>query len=461
MIHAADLFAGAGGASTGLHLAATQLGVDLNLVAINHWPAAVRTHAANHPNALHLCQTVESVDPREVVPGGRLHLLLAGPECVHHSRARGGRPVNDQSRASAWHLLRWLELLTVDRVLIENVVEFEEWGPIGSNNRPLKSRKGETYHAFLRAIASLNYRVEARVLNAADYGEATTRRRLFIQAARGRRAITWPEPTHSKRAGHTLLRRTQPWRPAREVIDWALPSQSIFGRARPLSPNTLKRIEAGLRRFGGAPFVLGQHGGGAPRSTNDPLPTVTTDGAISCVEPFLVVNNTNNVPKSLGEPLPTITTGNRHYLVEPFLVPLYGEREGQEPRTHSVEDPVPTIPASGGGKFGLVEPFTMPYCSNGGQLARPVSQPVGTITTRDRFALVIPDGVDIRFRMLQPHELAAAMGFPDGYQFLGTKTETIRMIGNAWSCRVAQALCACLLRDHARVGRVRREEAIA
>lgn len=144
MIHAADLFAGAGGASTGLHLAATQLGVDLNLVAINHWPAAVRTHAANHPNALHLCQTVESVDPREVVPGGRLHLLLAGPECVHHSRARGGRPVNDQSRASAWHLLRWLELLTVDRVLIENVVEFEEWAPIGSNGRPLKSRKGET-----------------------------------------------------------------------------------------------------------------------------------------------------------------------------------------------------------------------------------------------------------------------------------------------------------------------------
>lgn len=459
MIVAADLFAGAGGASTGLQLAAQQLGVELNLVAINHWPAAVRTHAANHPNALHLCQTVESVDPREVVPGGRLHLLLAGPECVHHSRARGGRPVNDQSRASAWHLLRWLELLTVDRVLIENVVEFEEWGPIGSNNRPLKSRKGETYHAFLRAIASLNYRVEARVLNAADYGEATTRRRLFIQAARGRRAITWPEPTHSKRGGHTLLRRTQPWRPAREVIDWSLPSQSIFGRPRPLSPNTLKRIEAGLRRFGGAPFVLGQQGGGAPRSTNDPLPTVTADGAISCVEPFLVVNNTNNVPKSLGEPLPTITTGNRHYLVEPFLVEYHGERAGEAPRVRSLDHPLPTQTTEN--RFGLVEPFTLPYCSNGGQLARPVSQPVGTITTRDRFALVIPDGVDIRFRMLQPHELAAAMGFPACYQFLGTKTETIRMIGNAWSCRVAQALCACMLQRQTRATAPWRAEATA
>ncbi|MCL4848729.1 MAG: DNA cytosine methyltransferase [Acidobacteria bacterium] len=457
MIHAADLFAGAGGASTGLHLAATQLGVDLNLVAINHWPAAVRTHAANHPNALHLCQTVESVDPREVVPGGRLHLLLAGPECVHHSRARGGRPVNDQSRASAWHLLRWLELLTVDRVLIENVVEFEEWAPIGSNGRPLKSRKGETFRTYLQAIRSLNYRVEAMVLNAADYGEATTRRRLFIQAARGRRAITWPEPTHSKRGGHTLLRRTQPWRPAREVIDWALPSQSIFGRARPLSPNTLKRIKAGLRRFGGAPFVLGQQGGGAPRSTNDPLPTVTTDGAISCVEPFLLPNQ-GNVVRSIDRPMPTITAegGRSIGLVEPFVVQItHGGRE------HELGKPLPTITGGSRGDLALVEPFTMPYYSNGGQLARPVSQPVGTITTRDRFALVISDGVDIRFRMLQPHELAAAMGFPAGYQFLGTKTETIRMIGNAWSCRVAQALCACLLRDHARVGRTRREEAIA
>lgn len=427
MIIAADLFAGAGGASTGLHLAACELGLALRLVAINHWPAAVRTHAANYPDALHLCQTVESVDPRAVVPGGRLHLLLAGPECVHHSRARGGRPVNDQSRASAWHLLRWLELLTVDHVLIENVVEFAEWAPLGAHGRPLKSRKGETFQAYIRAIESLNYRVEVRVLNAADYGEATTRRRLFIQAARGRRAITWPEPTHSKRGGQTLLRRTRPWRPAREVIDWSLPSQSIFRRQRPLSPNTLRRIEAGLRRFGGAPFVLGQHGGGAPRSTNDPLPTVTTDGAISCVEPF--------------------------------LVPFYGERAGQRPRTHSVNDPVPTLPTSP--KFGLVEPFTMPYCSNGGQLARPVSQPVGTITTRDRFALVIPDGVDIRFRMLQPRELASAMGFPDGYQFLGTKTETIRMIGNAWSCRVAQALCACILRRYQATTRAWRQEETA
>lgn len=214
---------------------------------------------------------------------------------------------------------------------------------------------------------------------------------------------------------------------------------------------------AGLRRFGGAPFVLGQQGGGAPRSTNDPLPTVTTDGAISCVEPFLLPNQ-GNVVRSIDRPMPTITAegGRSIGLVEPFVVQItHGGRE------HELGKPLPTITGGSRGDLALVEPFTMPYYSNGGQLARPVSQPVGTITTRDRFALVISDGVDIRFRMLQPHELAAAMGFPAGYQFLGTKTETIRMIGNAWSCRVAQALCACLLRDHARVGRTRREEAIA
>lgn len=414
VLTAVDLFAGAGGASTGLMLAAERLGLDLQLTAINHWPAAVQTHAANHPRAAHLCMAVEAVDPRTVVPGGRLHLLVAGPECTHHSTARGGKPINDQSRASAWHLLRWCELLQVDHVIIENVPEFRTWGPLDARHRPLRSRKGETYRAFLAAVESLNYRVEARILNAADFGEATTRRRLFIQAARGRRRIEWPDPSHSRFAPSLLRQHTQRWRPAREVIDWTLPSESIFGRARPLSANTLRRIQAGLERFSGRPFVLGQHGGSVARSTDEPLPTVTADGAISCVEPFLL----------------QITHGGR---------------------THPVSQPIPTITGGQRGDFALVEPFTMPYCSNGAQLARPVSQPVGTITTRDRFALVIPDGMDVRFRMLQRHELAAAMGFPADYQFVGTKTDAIRMIGNAWSVRVAQALCETVMRRHAAV----------
>jgi DNA (cytosine-5)-methyltransferase 1 len=503
-IHAADLFAGAGGASTGLTLAADACGIDLDLVAVNHWPAAVSTHAANHPTARHLCEAVERVDPRDAVPGGHLDLLVAGPECTFFSTARGGRPIDDQRRSSAWSILRWLELLRVDHVLIENVPEFASWGPLDARGRPLKTRRGEVYRAFLAAIEAMNYRVDARVLNAADFGEATTRRRLFIQATRGRRRITWPEPSHSRRGEASLLRQTMPWRPAREVIDWTLPSSSIFNRKRPLSRNTIRRIEAGLKRFGGRPFVLGQQSGSVPRSTDEPMPTIAAGGAISCVQPFILPpRHMNEGPvDSVERPLRTITAvaGHAFGLVEPFLVEYHSPRPGEAPRVRALDEPLPTqttenrfglvtverddgdsstlnlgangfdpfivqvthggrerpvdqpLPTITGGQRGdlaLIEPFTLPYCSNGGELARPVSQPIGTITTRDRFALVIPEGMDIRFRMLQPNELAAAMGFPPGYRFIGKKGDAIRMIGNAWSCRVAQALCSCILERHA------------
>lgn len=460
MIRVADLFAGAGGASTGLQLAARAMGQRLDLVAVNHWPAAVQTHAANHPEARHLCEAIERVDPRDAVPGGKLDVLVAGPECVFFSTARGGKPVNDQRRSSAWSILRWLELLKVDRVLIENVPEFQAWGPLDAKNKPIKAKRGQIFKAFVAAIEAMGYRVEWRILNAADFGEATTRRRLFLQASRGRRSILWPEPSHSRRGGGTLIRHTATWRAAREVIDWSLPSESIFSRKRPLSPNTMRRIAAGLRRFGGEAFVLGQHGGGAPRATTEPLPTVTADGAISCVEPFIIpIDHTGfgAQPTGVDQPLSTVTSKARHALVEPFVVTLTGTEPSHiEASAKSVDDPLRTIRASGT-HHAVVEPFTMPYCSNGGQLARPVSQPVGTITARDRFALVIPDGMDIRFRMLQPHELAAAMGFPSDYQFLGTKSDAIRMIGNAWSVRTAEALCSVILEQT--ISKTRRETA--
>jgi DNA (cytosine-5)-methyltransferase 1 len=240
-----------------------------------------------------------------------------------------------------------------------------------------------------------------------------------------------------------LLPKSVPWRPAREVIDWSLPSWSIFERKKELVPNTLARIEAGLRRFGGQPFVLQQQSCGAPRLTSEPLPTIATAGAVSLVEPFLVPfygAKRGEKPRahSLDDPIPTVTTENRFGLVEPFIVV---NNANNLPK--SLDDPLPTV--TGGNRHYLVEPFTMPYCSNGGALARPVSQPLGTVTARDRFALVIPDGMDIRFRMLQPHELAASMGFPAGYQFSGTKTDVVRQIGNAWACQTATALCRVIL----------------
>src|SRR6266851_2313762 len=152
---AVDLFCGAGGSSTGLLRACGIAERQLDLIGINHWPVAIRTHSANHPKFRHLCQSIDSVDPRKEVPRGRLNLLLGSPECIWHSKARGGRPINDQRRASPWHVLRWLELLKIDSVLLENVSEFRDWGPLDSKNRPIKSKKGTIYNAFLDSIRSL------------------------------------------------------------------------------------------------------------------------------------------------------------------------------------------------------------------------------------------------------------------------------------------------------------------
>ena len=498
MIRAADLFCGAGGTTTGLLHACNDLGFRLELTAVNHWPLAIQTHMANHPWARHLCTSltaidlgetglfpsIDAVDPRKAVPGGKLDVLVASPECTHHSNARGGKPRSDQSRSTPWCILRWADALHPGVILIENVPEFRTWGPLGSKGKPLKSRRGDTYRAFLTALDSLGYRVEDRVLNAADYGDATTRKRLFIQAVRGRRAVTWPEPTHAKAGAGGL----EPWRPARDIIDWRLPGRSIFGRKRPLAANTLRRIATGIKKFWGPlaePFLVMLYGTNDARSVERPLPTVTAGGGhIGLAEPFLVryqggpdsaqrvhscdeplpVQDTSNrygvceafllgqqscaAPRGVDNPAPTIATKGAISLVEPFITSFaHTHKEG--PRNYGVDRPLPTQTGTrtfGGGH--LVEPFLTKFYGTGG--AVPVGDPLGTVTTKERFALVEPgvvelDGeryaLDIRFRMLQPHELAAAMSFPDAYAFAGTKDQKVKQIGNAVAVRTARALC--------------------
>lgn len=404
MIFAADLFCGAGGSSTGLIQAANSLGLNLNLLAVNHWQVAVQTHSANHPWARHLCADLSTIDPSKAIPNGKLDLLIASPECTHHSNARGGKPCSDQSRASAWHILHWAERLRIEHILVENVKEFANWGPLTKKNRPMKKRKGETFRAFVTALQSLGYSVEWKILNAADYGDATCRYRLFVQARRQGK-ITWPTPSHAGK-----------WRPAREVIDWNLKGESIFSRTRPLAPRTLDRIEAGLRKFGGEPFIA------VLRGTSE--------------------SQRGSWSRSVKQPLGTISAGGTHAgLCEPFIVQV--AHAGGE-RVRSMNDVLPTIPAGHRGELALCEPFLTKYYGSGSG-ARPVTEPLDTITAKDRFALCHPEGMDIRFRMLQPHELAAAMGF-DGYQFAGTKTDQVRQIGNAVSVRTAQALCTEILK---------------
>ncbi len=597
-MNAVDMFCGAGGASTGLVRACTALGVDLELLAINHWPTAVRTHLLNHPNVRHKCEAIERINPREEVPSGRLNLLLAGPECTHHSNAAGGRPKNAQSRASAWHIAKWAQELYIDTILIENVPEFRNWGPLGADQKPLKSRRGETFTAFLGVLKSLGYKVDVKLLNAADYGDPTTRQRLFVIARRGHHEISWPEATHSKHGLSTLLGGpTQRWKPARDIIDWSLEGRSIFNRKTPLRPATIQRILAGLEKFGGPelkPFLVVLRNHAAGKSLDQPVPTLAAEGQhMGLAQPFIVPVNHGAGDKrsnSIDAPLPTLTARANQYLVEPLVlgqqsgatgrpvsepVPtiaaagaiglvepcLVQTHERRSERTQSVYEPMPTITAAGGRCHGLVEPVLVAM-EHGGRLldankplptittarggamgmaeaiivsaggpdcpARPVSQPLGTVlsrdhraiaepvlvtvggptgqsrnansveeplptvlgenhralvepviasyygastsgspvsaplptvTSKDRFGLVQPVingyALDIRFRMLQPHELAAAMSFPKAYQFTGRREDIVRQIGNAWPGELAFALCKTVAADYAPKRRAR------
>lgn len=483
-IKAADLFCGAGGSSSGLRRACASRGFELDLLAVNHWSVAIETHTQNHPDATHLCETLDGVDPRKVVPGRFLNLLIASPECTHHSLARGGKPIHDQSRASAWHICRWAEALKINNILIENVKEFRTWGPLGTNGRPLMRRKGETYLAFLNALRSLGYTVEDKVLCAADHGDPTTRERLFIMARRGNRKIVWPTASHGQKAS-TLFEDDgmKPWRAAREIIDWELKGASIFDRKRPLAESTMNRIMEGLRKFGGAkvePFLLVLRNHADARSLDEPVPTLTASGQhFGVVEPFFVgVGGPEGSarPRSVGEPMNTVLTENHTALCEPVIVPL--NHGGKDTRSYGLDRPFPTvttvdawgiaqpfiIPQFGGNPprsvekplntltttsrgIGLVEPVIVKYY--GTATARPVSEPLDTVTVKDRFALVEPvkDGykLDIRFRMLQPHELARAQGFDDSYKFAGTREAVVKQIGNAVPVGLATALCAQML----------------
>lgn len=388
----ADLFCGAGGTSTGAVQAAEALGYRVQLTAVNHWERAVATHSANHPSARHLCASVDSLNPRHLFREGQLDLLWASPECTHHSRARGGRPMNDQSRATAWCVTRWAEALRPGRIYVENVPEFEEWGPVGSNGKPIQSGKGRTFLAWLETLRSIGYTVDRRILCAADYGDPTTRRRLFIQAVRGRERIVWPTPTHAPESNLWGLPR---WRSASEIIDWSIPTPTLSERKRPLAPKTMARIREGLRKYGGHPFVVAMEHGGRVVDAQAPLPTVTCAHGGAMGVAYLLPQ------QSLG-------------------------------RLRPVHEPVPTVACSGA--IALV----VEYYANG--QARPVSQPLPTVTCTDRFALVEAWGDRIGFRMLQPKELAAAQGFPRDYQFTGTRQEQVRQIGNAVPCGFARAL---------------------
>src|SRR6516162_6866153 len=288
----ADLFCGAGGSSTGARHALEALGFQMNLVAVNHWNVAIETHSRNHPEARHYCQDVNAVKPAEIVPEGKLDLLMASPTCTYHSRARGGKPINDQGRMDPWAIVHWCTELRGKRLLVENVPEFLDWGPLDlRTGRPIKRRRGEYFRAWNAALQGAGFKLDWRIVNAADFGDATTRERFFWMARSDGKRVHWPDPTHSRSGEADLLGHGRhKWRAAREIIDWSIEGKCIFDRKRPLSSKTLGRIYAGAVKF-------------------------------CWLEPFLVILRNNMDVQDLDRPLPTLCAGGTHIgLAEPFLL---------------------------------------------------------------------------------------------------------------------------------------------
>lgn len=362
-INTVDLFCGAGGASTGLELALERLGYKHRGIAINHWRVAVDTMKANHPSIDTKQMSIEEAVPADLVPGGRVDFLWASPSCTHHSRAKGGKPRSNQLRAQPELILTWLDQLFVRRLCVENVPEFVEWGPLTADGRPIASRKGDCFRAWIAAIEARNYAVEWRVLNCADYGDATTRHRFFLQAVRrGCGKIVWPEPEYAEDPQPTLfgppLKR---WRGIRECLDLSDTGTSIFNRDRPLAKNTLRRVFVGLRKFCGLDFqmdFLGADGPDEPRlhSTDEPLATQPAGGnRTALVRSYLVRFNRHGDAESIDKPISVITAGAEHH--------------------------------------ALCTPIVLDHFKNGE--ARPASSPVGAQTSHDRFSIVQAFAVDM------------------------------------------------------------------
>lgn len=367
----ADNFAGGGGASEGIEMA---LGRSPD-IAINHDAEALAMHRANHPASQHFQTPIWRIDPMRATGGRPVGLGWFSPDCTHFSKAKGGKPVDKQTRDLAWVVVHWAQRARPRVIILENVEEWAEWGPLrqrvwpGTKRlmfdlhglpvwEPDPARKGETFRRWLREMRRAGYtRIEWRELRACDYGAPTIRKRLFLIARRDDRPIVWPEPTHGP--GRAL-----PFRTAAEIVDWSQPCPSIFlsrdearaiGCRRPLADATMRRIAQGVRRYvleRADPFIVHLQHGGRVRAIDEPLHTLTA------------------------------SRGDYNAVVSPYLIPRYGERPTQEPRTHAIDVPAPTIVPTA--NHHLVAAFLAQHNTDmvGHDARKPMSTIVGRASTQ-------------------------------------------------------------------------------
>lgn len=399
-----DNFAGGGGASTGIEVA---IGRSVD-IAINHDPAAIAMHRANHPTTEHYTEDVWKVDPVEACAGRPVALAWFSPDCKHHSKAKGGKPVSKKIRGLAWVAVKWAKAVKPRVIMLENVEEFQDWGRLDEKNRPDPRYKGETFRRFVGQLEKLGYHVEYRLLRACDYGAPTIRKRFFLIARCDGQKIVWPEPTHAAPDSiEVRMGSKKPWVPVSEVLDFSLPCPSIFASSeeimeqygiravRPLSENTMKRIARGLMKFvvnNPKPFIVQvNHSGDQFRGQDidDPLDTITAKHGTGVVAPVLMRNNENAVGSDAREPIGTITTGGHHMLVAPSMIQYHSE-QSEDVRGQTVDKPIMTVDSSN--RYGLVEPFLIQtgYGEREGQKPRvlDMDKPLGTVVAQsNKFAM--------------------------------------------------------------------------
>lgn len=472
-----DCFAGGGGASVGIEMA---LGRQVD-IAVNHDPEAIRIHKTNHPDTLHLTEDIFKVDLQKYVKGRHVSLMWASPDCTSHSKAKGGKPRQQGLRILPWAVYKHAKAILPDVIIMENVEEIQQWGPLDASGHPVPERKGEDYKKFITAMKSLGYIFDSRELVAANYGAPTTRKRWYAVFRMDGKDIVWPEQTHGKGGINAM----QPWEPIYKYLDlWDL-GQSIFGRKKPLAENTMNRIARGLDKFVfkcPEPFIVQvNHGGDIFRgqSIHEPMPTVTQKHGFGMVTPYIMqighTGFTKDRNRTVEEPLSTIVTKNEHCLISPLLIQYHSETSKNEVRGQKVTEPIQTIDTSN--RYGLVMSYlTKFYKSGTGQdMREPIhtittspghfgevsvlsidwkelqeagideetaqrctwvsqfimeyygygtgqslKEPLHTIVTKDRFALITILGneyviLDIFLRMLKPEELKLGQGFPKDY----------------------------------------------
>lgn len=475
-----DLFCGAGGTSTGIDSALLNGDSCAQVIAcVNHDPNAIASHAANHPDAMHFTEDIRTLELTPLVKHlaecrtrdpEALIVLWASLECTNFSRAKGGRPRDADSRTLAEHLFRYIEAIDPDYIQIENVEEFMSWGPLDANGHPLSKDRGRSYIRWVNKIKRYGYDYDHRIMNAADYGAYTSRKRFFGIFAKHGLPIVFPEQTHCKTGKDGLFDDLLPWKPVREVLDFSVEGESILNRKKPLAEATLERIYAGLikfvaggkkaflsKQYSGKPheknisvdgpagtittidhhaFISVHYGNGFNTSCNSPASTLTTKDRLALVQmSFLDMQYGTGVPASVDTAAGALTTNPKHNLVtcDRFLMNPQFSSPGS-----SVDDPCFTL---------IARMDKRPPClvvTESGEVAIEIYETDSTMMIRIKKFMAMYGIIDIKMRMLMISELKLIMGFPEDYVLIGTQAEQKKFIGNAVEVTIARKWCEAL-----------------